>query len=599
MATMVTRRVVRPLPAIGRPAAVPFVCALLATTFLCLFVFAAAAPLTDWLGDPDDAVRLVTVRELITGAPWFDTTLPRIGAPDPLVSHWSRLIDLPLAASVRLLTPLLSAEVAELATRVVWPVLLFFLLAFGIAREGDRRGGSWTAAFTVFLAATSTTALVQFLPGRIDHHNAQIACAVAGLLLLMRSLENERAGWTAGLLLGLGLAIGYEAVALVVPALGLAALAALWRPAAGAGVANAAVGATSTLVAAFALTVAPDRWLQLHCDALSINLIVLAGCCSAGLWAALASGASAPQRFAIAGAAAALGLGMFTALEPACMAGPFGQVGPVLRPLWLDTVVETKSVVWLAARYPAQAMAFVAFVVAGAAVQIAAWHAKPDTRTGLAAAISVLAAALGCWQIKLMPYASWLAIVPLAVFAAGLRGRASISGPILRIAVVVLLSQATLEVAFTTMMWPWKRTSATTAVSEVLDPRGPCFQSHNFRPLAALAPGLVAADLELGPYIVALSPHRVVAAPYHRLEKAILTNRAILSGPIDQARRELQALGVDYVVLCARPSVQTPLSAQSGIRPRLLAGAPIHFLQEVPLGGDLAIRVWRVAPTEH
>ena len=63
--------------------------------------------LANWLGDTDDAVRLVTVRELLGGAPWFDTTLPRIGAPEPLVSHWSRLIDAPLAVLMLLFRPLL------------------------------------------------------------------------------------------------------------------------------------------------------------------------------------------------------------------------------------------------------------------------------------------------------------------------------------------------------------------------------------------------------------------------------------------------------------------------------------------------------------
>ena len=82
------------------------------------------------------------------------------------------------------------------------------------------------AAFAVMLVATSAVALAQFRPGRIDHHNAQILCAVAGLLFLARSLDEKRAGWIAGCLLGLGLAIGYEAIALVVPALGLAALVA-------------------------------------------------------------------------------------------------------------------------------------------------------------------------------------------------------------------------------------------------------------------------------------------------------------------------------------------------------------------------------------
>ena len=64
-------------------------------------------PLFTHLGDPDDAVRLVSVREFLHGAPWFDTTLPRIGAPEPLVSHWSRFIDTPLALLIGGLTPVL------------------------------------------------------------------------------------------------------------------------------------------------------------------------------------------------------------------------------------------------------------------------------------------------------------------------------------------------------------------------------------------------------------------------------------------------------------------------------------------------------------
>jgi hypothetical protein len=48
------------------------------------------------LGDPDDALRLHQVRVLMAGGAWFDMTLPRIGGAQPLVSHWSRLIDVPL-----------------------------------------------------------------------------------------------------------------------------------------------------------------------------------------------------------------------------------------------------------------------------------------------------------------------------------------------------------------------------------------------------------------------------------------------------------------------------------------------------------------------
>ena len=105
---------------------------------------------------PDGAVELAGrhrrcgaprhVRELLAGAPWFDTTLPRIGAPEPLVSHWSRLIDAPLALLMLLFRPLFGAEGAEIATRMVWPALLFFILQLMISREALRRAGHGRAS---------------------------------------------------------------------------------------------------------------------------------------------------------------------------------------------------------------------------------------------------------------------------------------------------------------------------------------------------------------------------------------------------------------------------------------------------------------------
>src|ERR1700704_5482796 len=101
MSVLVSRMVLPRWPALGQWAATPLALALIATAFLVIATLAGPGPsLSDWLGDTDDAVRLVTVRELLGGAPWFDTTLPRIGAPQPPVSHWSRLIDLPLAATI-------------------------------------------------------------------------------------------------------------------------------------------------------------------------------------------------------------------------------------------------------------------------------------------------------------------------------------------------------------------------------------------------------------------------------------------------------------------------------------------------------------------
>ena len=171
-----------------------------------------------------------------------------------------------------------------------------------------------------------------------------------------------------------------------------------------------------------------------------------------------------------------------------------------------------------------------------------------------------------------------------------------------RLAAVVLLSQATLDAAFGALLSPLQRSAEPAARRgrERATRAGPASARPMSARLAALPPGLVAGDIDLGPYIVALSPHRVVAAPYHRLELGILANHAIMHGTPEQALRLLEALGVDYLALCAdRPDDKSPTreDAAPSLGARLLDGDRFAFLRELDLPADGAIRVWKVVPT--
>jgi hypothetical protein len=591
--------------ALSRVAVAPAAWCALATALLFVLIpESGPAALSNWLGDTDDAVRLVTVRELLAGAPWFDTTLPRIGAPEPLVSHWSRLIDAPLDLLMLLFRPLFGAQGAEIATRMVWPALLFFILQLMLSREAFRRAGAWAAVFAVALPVLSVMPLVQFRPGRIDHHNVQILCAVAGLMYLVRSVEEERVGWIAGALIGLGLAVGYEAIGLVVPALGLAAIVALWEGRGIGGVARAATAAAGVPLAALVVTVPPLRWFVINCDALSLNLPLLAGFGAAGLWAALRmpDRFGAAGRLGVAGLCAASGAVLYGWIEPTCLLGPFGQVNPALKQIWLDRVMESKSILSFGDNQYAPMLAFVAFVVAGIMAQLAIWRARPTTANALATATIVLAAMLGCWQIKLMLYASWLAVLPLAVFAARLERLGSLTAPAAGVCVILLLNQSTLagvfeagEVVVRTVV------GAPVAETDEPDVGRECARTTNIARLADLPPGLIATNIDLGPHIVAMTPHRVVAAPYHRLDKGILAGHAILHGSPEEAERVVRSLGVAYIVLCGATNAAGAKPASGGkhpdsLRARLMRGEPIGFLQEMAPAPDKPIRVWRVVP---
>src|SRR6185436_10904859 len=81
----------------------------------------------------DDAMRLVEVRDFLAGQGWFDLTQYRL-APPGLPMHWSRLIDLPLAALIGLGKTVLPAALAERLVLIVWPAALLLLFFAGIAR---------------------------------------------------------------------------------------------------------------------------------------------------------------------------------------------------------------------------------------------------------------------------------------------------------------------------------------------------------------------------------------------------------------------------------------------------------------------------------
>src|ERR1043165_7742792 len=49
--------------------------------------------LTKTLGDPDDAMRLVLVRDLMSGRGWYDQLVTRLQPPLGTYMHWSRLLD--------------------------------------------------------------------------------------------------------------------------------------------------------------------------------------------------------------------------------------------------------------------------------------------------------------------------------------------------------------------------------------------------------------------------------------------------------------------------------------------------------------------------
>src|SRR6266700_130088 len=74
-------------------------------------------------------------------------------------------------------------------------------------------------------------------------------------------------------------------------------------------------------------------------------------------------------------------------------------------------------------------------------------------------------------------------------------------------------------------------------------------------PLARLPAALIAADVDFGPFLLALTPHSVLAAPCHRLSSGILAANAAFAAPPPDAERILSRLQTTYVVTCGTQSL--------------------------------------------
>lgn len=544
--------------------------------------------------DTDDAMRLAGVRDLLAGQGWFDNVQHRF-LPPGVPSHWSRLVDAPIAGLILALTPLAGRPLAEGLTALLWPALLFGLFCLVLYR-GARASFGPRAALLAVLAATQTFGVTtQFQAGRVDHHNVQLVAILALGFCLVRG--GLRPGLAGGGLAALSLAVGLEGLPYV--ALAAVFLAGDWalrgRPALPAFL-GFALGLGIAAPALFAAQTAPHLWGVGTCDALSPPWLLLA---VGGLGTALACAGlddrltARPARLgllAVCGAALVAG---FALADPACLGGPFPGMTPLVRERWLLTVNEMASLPRFVAERRWEGLVF--YPVMLLASLAAAWGALggPHRRAWAVAALFLWAGlVLGVMQFRGLYVATGL--VPLVAGAVidralTLSRRADVPG-------WRRWSAAGLGAGLVSSLW-----LAPAALGETVAPAPTtgdtgaavaCHADAAVRPLAALEPGLVLAPIFLGPSILLRTPHAVVAAPYHRAIPGLTAAIEGLGGTEDDLRRTVAALGVRYVVACpGRPAAD--LHWETAFATRLARGeAEAGWLEPVPVPGRL--KVWRV-----
>jgi hypothetical protein len=540
----------------------------------------------------DDAMRLVEVRDLIAGQSWFDLVQHRLAPPDGANMHWSRLIDLPIALMIRTAGVFLAPLDAERFALVAWPALLLLPTFAAVVRLARQLAGRRAEVLALILAATVGTTLVHFRPGAIDHHNAQIALLMWTLVLLARERPSAWASAAAGALCAVSLAIGLEtlpAIAAIAVAVGLR-----WvvegPPTARA---TAAFGGAfaALLVILLAVTIAPDRLLFPACDALSVVQVMAGAMGGAGL-AVLALTLRGTWRSRLIGAAVlggviALAVG---GLYPQCLADPI-DTDPRLTTLWLDSVAEARSVFAVARDLPQNLLPL--FGLPAAALVLALLALRRDRATPrwpwlLTIATVSMLLLVSLWLMRAAAMAGIVG-VPLVVaalvrlFPAGEPRLLGLTRPVL-IAALLLNQPVLLFIGEASA----RGIEALTNARRPAFVEGPatCGHASDYASLATVPPALVLGFIDAGPYILMMSKHSALAAPYHRNVAGNGAMFDVFLARSEEARRRLTELRVDFVAFCPGAPERYAYAAQApeGLAARLGRGEVPEFLQPVPLG---------------
>lgn len=539
-------------------------------TFLIWIAIAVTMVVTRWsaihwlvLGDTDDNIRYVQVKDWLAGQGWYDLRQYRLDPPGGANIHWSRLVDVPLAGLILFFRAFVDQDMADRLACGIAPLLPLLLLMLSLGFIGRRLAGpnGWLIAVLAPLAAQMGFGM--YAPMRIDHHGWQLALALT-MLAGVIDTNRLRGGIMAGVSSALSIAIGMEMIVYLAAGGGLIALRWVFRDGAERRMLPYALslgGATSLCYVIFASYANREQ----VCDALSPIWVAVFGAASAGMVLL----ALAPLRgwMARLGAGAVVGgaVALFFWLNwPQCLS-PY-QISPELERLWLANIREAKPIT---AQAQSMVVPLLAIPLAGLIGLLwALWDARRDAERLWAWAtvglMMIFAIALLFWQLRAGPAAQLLAIPPAAwaahrLIVAILTGsrRAKIAagaGVALLTAIACaypLYPQAMklYQQATGTVPRPW-RPSAVARTDAIKKANGRCRTQPALAVLDQLPPATIFTMVDLGPRLIATTHHSALAGPYHRNGATILDIHHAFDGPARDFRAIAAKHHATYLLVC-------------------------------------------------
>ena len=548
----------------------------------------------------DDAMRLIQVRDLLGGQNWFDVTQYRLGFEAGTPMHWSRLIDLPIAAILWVASLFLTPVWAEAVTMTVWPLALIVPTLWAMQRASVRFGGARAGPFGYLFAIIAIITTHKFEIGSLDHHNVQMMLMAFILMAMMNGKNPAHDGSIIGVAAAFSVAIGLEMLPFV--AMISLMVGANWAwigPETKAKTMLFSGTFSGTMLALF-LLVRPDFSATIfRCDAFGRELLIIGITGALGLLV-LAAAISTKSRLIRVYSVLVLGGAVIlvaVTFAPQCLGNPYDPLYPDVAREWLGRISESKSLFGIISAGKLDNLGFVLIPII--AILYAIYIArKPKFRLRAIVLLLTLASAYAMmfYQIRGLFFLLQLCAIPLAAMMGAVYGHYKNSKSSMAGVLFIMLLFASIPNTWIVGVGRLgdakpQTTASVPAVGLFKD----CYRPYAFDALAKLPAGLVAASTDLGVHVMLSTPHRALAANFHRNQDGIQAEIDLMSADKATAKYLLAEWGVDYLVLCANDFAMIAMAEThvGGLWNDLYNGDVPEYLTPVSIDAESLIYIYK------
>ena len=549
------------------------------------------------LGDTDDNMRMSQVRALLAGQGWYDLRQYKFDPPAGASIHWTRLVDLPIAALILAVKPFFGGAIAEKVAVAAAPLLAFGAALFALMLAARRliSPASYPLAAAILMCGLS--ALMMWMPLRIDHHGWQLATlmlAVAG----SADLKARRGGLTTGLATAASLTIGLELLPYLAVAGAMVALRWIIDRGEAARLRAYGVALAGGCALGFLLFASHDN-RQFVCDVLSpVYLSAMLG--AGALLVLLAMMPIADWRLRLAAAILAAGLlaAGFALTWPQCLGRP-ENISPELERLWFNNVREAKPLYQHSFRISLPTVTLPLIGMIGSLFM--AWRARGTERAmgwATVALLSTFSTMLLLWQTRAGPAAQMLAVLGATALAwhflsPFVRHRLMWVRAFVPVLGYLFFSGMFIQAVLAAI--PEKPPTITRKKVNLANNRCPTLPA--LRPIARLPAATILTFVDFGPRLITVTHHRAIAGPYHRNGPAMLDiHHAFRSASPEVAHEVMRRHGATLLLLCPGMSESTIYASQAkdGFYAQLQRGQVPTWLERVPLPAGSPFKLWRL-----